>query len=295
MKKLFTVIALSLMIGVGTSSAASAAGSVTNCPTQTCSNVTTCLTQNCVNKAADCAKQSCVKGTTVYSNLCNLGLSNANLNQMINKIMSNYTKSCTGTNCTNTATCTQASTCKTGICAQTGTCNTTTCTKTGTCQTGTCTKPSTTTPTVPSTTQPSTTTPSTTPTTGTNTTLSAYATEVVRLVNEARKAQGLSALTVNATLQQAAQVRAQETSKSFSHTRPDGTSWSTVLKQFGISYAGAGENIAMGQSTPQAVMTAWLNSTGHRANILNASFKNIGIGVYKDASGRLYWSQEFTY
>jgi len=63
-----------------------------------------------------------------------------------------------------------------------------------------------------------------------------------------------------------------------------------MMKSFGISYRTAGENIAKGQTTPQAVMTAWMNSSGHRANILNASFTQIGVGYV--ASGN-YWTQEF--
>jgi uncharacterized protein YkwD len=65
------------------------------------------------------------------------------------------------------------------------------------------------------------------------------------------------------------------------------------MKQFGITYKTAGENIAMGQKTPQEVMTAWMNSEGHRKNILNSSFTEIGIGIAKDKNGRLYWTQMF--
>lgn len=122
---------------------------------------------------------------------------------------------------------------------------------------------------------------------------SSYAEEVLRLVNIERSKAGLSPLTTNSTLKAAADKRAQETAVSFSHTRPNGTSFSTVLKEYGVSYRTAGENIAYGQRSPQEVVTAWMNSSGHRANILNANYNKIGIGVYK-ANGVIYWSQLFT-
>jgi uncharacterized protein YkwD len=65
------------------------------------------------------------------------------------------------------------------------------------------------------------------------------------------------------------------------------------LKEYGISYQSAGENIAYGQKTPEAVMNAWMNSSGHRANILKNGFGKVGIGVYK-VNGVLYWTQLFT-
>ncbi len=145
------------------------------------------------------------------------------------------------------------------------------------------------------TTKPSTTTkPTTTTKPETTTNDSSYANQVLQLVNQERAKAGLSALTTNATLTSAANVRAKETVQSFSHTRPNGTSFSTVLKEFNISYRAAGENIAYGQKTPQEVVTGWMNSPGHRANILNANFGKIGIGVHKASNGTIYWSQLFT-
>jgi uncharacterized protein YkwD len=126
-----------------------------------------------------------------------------------------------------------------------------------------------------------------------NTGISSYASEVLRLVNIERSKAGLSALTTNSTLTAAANKRAQETKQSFSHTRPNGTSAFTVLGEYGISYRAAGENIAYGQRTPQEVVTGWMNSPGHRANILNSNFGKIGIGVYQ-SNGVIYWSQLFT-
>ena len=123
---------------------------------------------------------------------------------------------------------------------------------------------------------------------------SEYVNEVLRLVNKYRAQNGLGALTLDSALCSAADVRAKEIKTSFSHTRPDGTSCFTVLGQLGISYGGAGENIAYGQSSPEEVMTAWMNSDGHRANILNSSFTKLGVGVYS-SGGTLYWAQMFTY
>lgn len=120
-----------------------------------------------------------------------------------------------------------------------------------------------------------------------------YSTKVLELVNEQRKANGLSALTTTSALQQAADKRAKEIVSNFSHTRPDGTSGVTVLPEYSISYRAWGENIAYGQRTPAAVMDAWMNSSGHRANILSSKFGKVGIGCY-EKNGTLYWTQVFT-
>ena len=121
----------------------------------------------------------------------------------------------------------------------------------------------------------------------------AYADAVVELVNAERVKAGLSPLSVHEGVAEAANTRAHEIKNTFSHTRPDGSSFSTVLTQAGISYRSVGENIAYGQSSPEAVMQSWMNSSGHRANILNRDFTSIGVGHYKDASGTDYWTQLF--
>lgn len=120
-----------------------------------------------------------------------------------------------------------------------------------------------------------------------------FASQVVALVNAERAKQGLSALTIDTKVQQAALVRAKESAQSFSHTRPNGSSFSTALTEAGVSYRTAGENIAYGQSTPQQVMNAWMNSSGHRVNILNANYTTIGVG-YTVINGTAYWAQLFT-
>lgn len=126
------------------------------------------------------------------------------------------------------------------------------------------------------------------------TALHAYARQVVTLVNEERAKAGLPEVKLDMDITAAANVRAREIKQSFSHTRPDGSSFSTVLQQQGISYRGSGENIAWGQRTPEQVMEGWMNSEGHRANILNKNFKNIGVGFYQE-NGVNYWVQLFTY
>lgn len=110
--------------------------------------------------------------------------------------------------------------------------------------------------------------------------------DVVRQVNRERSGRGLRALRVSAELSQAARVRAIEITRKFSHTRPDGSAWRTV------SSAAFGENIAVGQRTADKVMAAWMTSSGHRANILRASYGSIGVCavVY---GGVTYWAQLF--
>ena len=119
--------------------------------------------------------------------------------------------------------------------------------------------------------------------------------QVADLVNQERAKAGLSPLKVDVTVQSAAQVRAKEIVSSFSHTRPNGSSFSSALTEAGVSFRGAGENIAYGQSSPEKVMEGWMNSSGHRANILNSSYTSIGVGCYQGAGGTLYWTQLFTY
>ncbi len=120
-----------------------------------------------------------------------------------------------------------------------------------------------------------------------------YIEQVVNLVNIERAKEGLAPLTIDKNVQAAAQVRAVECEQSFSHTRPNGSGFSTALTEQGVSYRRAGENIAWGQRSPQEVVNAWMNSSGHRANIMNESFTKIGVGYYQNASGVKYWSQLF--
>ena len=146
----------------------------------------------------------------------------------------------------------------------------------------------------PGTTNPGTTNPGTTkPGTQLPDASDDYALQVVELVNAERAKAGLSPLSLHNGAADAALVRAQELKRSFSHTRPDGSNCNTALDQAGISYRGYGENIAYGQRSAEEVMQGWMNSSGHRANILNRSFTSIGVGHYKDSSGTDYWCQLF--
>ncbi len=119
-----------------------------------------------------------------------------------------------------------------------------------------------------------------------------YEKEVVRLVNEERSKRGLAALTYDWQLSRVARYKSQDMKDKgyFSHTSPTYGSPFQMMKSFGISYKSAGENIAKGQATPAAVVNAWMNSSGHRANILSTSFTHIGVG-YVD--GGNYWTQMF--
>lgn len=124
--------------------------------------------------------------------------------------------------------------------------------------------------------------------------LSGYVDEVIRLVNIERANAGLGPLAKNDKLCQAATARASETTILFSHTRPDETQCFTVLEEYGISYMVCAENIAAGQRTPAEVVDGWMNSPGHRANILNSRVQEIGVGVvYVEDAYHYYWVQLF--
>lgn len=123
-------------------------------------------------------------------------------------------------------------------------------------------------------------------------TVAAYEAEVVRLVNQARAQNGLAALTLNWELSRVARYKSQDMvdRQYFSHTSPTYGTPFQMIKAFGLTYRSAGENIAYGQSTPQRVFDTWMNSSGHRANILNPSYTQIGVGYV--ATGH-YWTQMF--
>lgn len=129
-------------------------------------------------------------------------------------------------------------------------------------------------------------------TTTTSTTVSAYENRVLTLVNIERQKAGLPALKMDATLRTVARKKSQDmqAKRYFSHTSPTYGSPFQMMKSFGITYKIAGENIAMGQKTPEAVVKAWMNSPGHRANILKPGYTHIGVGYVANGS---YWTQEF--
>ena len=113
--------------------------------------------------------------------------------------------------------------------------------------------------------------------------------KVFEIVNQERIKAGVKPLKFNNDMYKAAMVRAKECDESFSHDRPNGTSCFTALKEAGVKYLSAGENIAMGYRTPADVMKGWMDSEGHRNNILNPNFTDFACGVYKSG----YWSQFF--
>lgn len=125
--------------------------------------------------------------------------------------------------------------------------------------------------------------------------LGTYEQQVVDLVNKERAAAGLPALKVNMTLAKVAKTKAADLRDNnyFSHTSPTYGSPFDMMKQFGITYTAAGENIAKGQKTPAEVMKGWMNSPGHKANILNSKYTEIGVGYVTDSNGTGYWVQEF--
>ena len=130
------------------------------------------------------------------------------------------------------------------------------------------------------------------PDTSVNSSVSDYEKKVVELVNEIRKDYGLSELKLNTKLCAVAKAKSQDMKDNnyFSHTSPTYGSPFDMIKSFGISYRTAGENIAMGYRTPEEVVDGWMNSEGHRANILNGSFKEIGMGHVANGN---YWTQMF--
>ena len=117
--------------------------------------------------------------------------------------------------------------------------------------------------------------------------------EIVRLVNVERKKAGLRPLKLSRELLRPAAIRTREITKVFSHTRPNGLPFSSAF--YGIDYKAIGENIAAGQTSCEMVMQQWMNSPGHRANILNKNYKYIGVG-YLYAENTIYkhfWVQHF--
>ena len=134
--------------------------------------------------------------------------------------------------------------------------------------------------------------PATTQPTQSSSSVSAYEKKVVELTNAERAKQGLAPLTLNTELSKVARTKSEDMKNKnyFDHNSPTYGSPFDMMKSFGISYTSAGENIAMGQTTPEQVVQAWMDSPGHRANIMNSSFTQIGVGYV--ASGN-YWTQQF--
>lgn len=126
----------------------------------------------------------------------------------------------------------------------------------------------------------------------TDTSVRAYEREVIRLVNAERAKYGLSALTEDWELSRVARCKSQDMhdNRYFAHNSPTYGTPFQMIRAFGLSYRAAGENIAMGYRTPAAVVAGWMNSEGHRANILSSAYTKIGVGYVADGS---YWTQQF--
>lgn len=129
----------------------------------------------------------------------------------------------------------------------------------------------------------------------TSSSLSSEEAEVVRLVNIERSKLGLPAFKISNELSNVARLKSQDMAMKnyFSHTSPTYGSPFEMMKQFGISYKMAGENIAKGYFSAQSVVNGWMNSSGHRENILNPGFQTIGVGAYT-LNNTIYWTQMFT-
>jgi uncharacterized YkwD family protein len=123
------------------------------------------------------------------------------------------------------------------------------------------------------------------------TTTGSFATQVAALVNQERAKAGLAPLRLDSSLSNVAMVKAKDMSNNnyFSHYSPTYGSPFDMMNRYGISFGYAGENIAMGQQSPTQVMTDWMNSQGHRENILSPNYDSIGVAFYNG-----YWVQEFT-
>jgi len=119
--------------------------------------------------------------------------------------------------------------------------------------------------------------------------------QVATIVNTERSKVGLSPLKLNWQLSRVARYKSQDMidKNYFDHQSPTYGSPFDMMKNFGITYMSAGENIAEGQPTATSVMAAWMNSAGHKANILSKNYSEIGVGLAKKSDGTCYWTQQF--
>ena len=122
-----------------------------------------------------------------------------------------------------------------------------------------------------------------------------YEVRVIQLCNIQRAKYGLPALSQDSKLMQLCKMKSQDMAyrNYFSHNSPVYGSAFNMMKTYGVKFVAAGENIAEGQKTPDAVVASWMNSPGHRANILNKVYKEIGVGIATDRYGRIVWTQMF--
>lgn len=132
-----------------------------------------------------------------------------------------------------------------------------------------------------------------TPSTPSN--ISALESEVINLVNVERRKNGQPTLSPNNELSNVARIKSQDfiNNNYFSHNSPTYGTPFNMLRTFGVPFTAAAENVANGQRTASEVMNSWMNSSGHRSNILSPAYNQIGVGVARDSNGRLYWTQMF--
>lgn len=116
----------------------------------------------------------------------------------------------------------------------------------------------------------------------------AFKAEVIRLINIERKKNGVAELIQMDAVGTIAEIRGKESAELFQHTRPNGTRCFTVFAEHTLRYRAAGENLAYGFKTPAAVVTGWMNSPGHRRNVLDPDFRYIGVGCFTNPMGVLY-------
>ncbi len=128
-----------------------------------------------------------------------------------------------------------------------------------------------------------------------NTAVSSYEQKVVELVNVERQKAGLPALKLDASISNIARMKSKDMADNnyFAHQSPTYGSAGDMLSKFGIKWSAWGENIASGQKTPESVVTAWMNSPGHKANIMSSNYSRIGVGYVTNSNGTPYWTQMF--
>ncbi len=126
--------------------------------------------------------------------------------------------------------------------------------------------------------------------------VSSYEQKVVELVNVERQKAGLSSLSLDTAISNVARMKSKDMANNnyFAHQSPTYGSAGDMLTKYGIKWSAWGENIASGQRTPQEVVTAWMNSPGHKANIMSTNFSKLGVGYAVNSNGTPYWTQMFT-
>lgn len=123
--------------------------------------------------------------------------------------------------------------------------------------------------------------------------LAAFARETIDLVNGERASRGIPPLRMDTAMMKAAQARAVESTILFSHTRPGGLSCFSIFADYGITLNKGSENLAYGYATPEEAVAAWMDSDGHRTNMLNSDYNITGVGCTVNKEGLYYWSELF--